>query len=66
MTRRYNSAPEGLELMGGVCVWGVTPPPKKKVKKGSGMLELRNLLNIKEYSEKLRSKKVGKRKLFLK
>jgi hypothetical protein len=54
--------------MGGVG--GVTPPKKSQGSQipqlGSpGMLELRNLLNIKEYSEKLRSKKVWKRKLFL-
>jgi hypothetical protein len=46
--------------------------PQRKVKGsqlpqlgGPGMLELRNFLNIKEYSEKLRSKKVWKRELFL-
>jgi hypothetical protein len=41
------------------------PPPTRIVKKGvnlprggSGMVELRNVLNIKEFSGKLRSKKV--------
>jgi hypothetical protein len=54
-----------MDLLGeGRCV-GVTPT-KEKSRKGSqfpqlggpGMLELWNLLNIKEYSETLRSKKV--------
>ena len=47
-------------------VWGVIPP-KKSQERGpnfptsgvpDGMLELRNVLNIKEYSEKLRLEKV--------
>jgi hypothetical protein len=48
----------------GWCV-GCNAPQRKVKKGGPRMLELRNLLNIKEYSEKLRSKKVWKRKLFL-
>ena len=49
----------------GVCVWGGggggRNTHKRKVKKGGpGMLELRNVLNIKEFSEKLRSKKSEK------
>ena len=57
---RHNLAPAGPELL------GVTPP-KKSQEKGPNfpslgvpdrMLELRNVLNIKEYSEKLRSEKV--------
>ena len=39
----------------------ITPPKEKSRKGGPEMLELRNVLNIKEHCEKLRSKKLGKR-----
>ena len=52
----------------GVCVWGGCYTHKEKSRKraqllqrGPGMLKLRNVLNVKEYSEKWRSKNYTQR-----